>query len=82
MRAERKTYEPIWDVDKIEQYFAGRHLPITVMLNKYTVVIDVPNMIKSHIAIIRAQNGNPLYKRYYIRLKQLKRILENDSKQE
>lgn len=78
-RAARKQYEPIWDVEKIEQYFNGRELPHEIRLNNWTHIEDVHKMVDGHIAVIRANNGNLLYKRFYIRLKQLKRKLENEN---
>lgn len=85
MRAERKTYEPIWDVDGAERYFASVELPDEPLaIFPWEIIVDMQKFIEGHIGRCRAQNGNPLYIPYWHRLRHLKTILEkmkNDSKQ-
>ena len=77
MRAARQTHEPIWEVEKIKEYF-NKELPSEIVLDKSTTIINVRKFVDRHIGYIEANNGNPMYKRYYIRLKKLKQIIEGN----
>lgn len=75
MRYGELKFEPIWDIEKIEEFFKGRELPGQVWIDKCTKVTDISKFLKKHIKIIRENNGNLRYKGYYVRLVKLKKVL-------
>lgn len=81
MRIERE-FKPIWDVAGVKAFFQNRELPDQLRLDEWTVITDVPAMVQKHIEYIDRNNGNPIFRMYYIRLRQLKKlILEHEGKQ-
>jgi hypothetical protein len=64
------------EIDELEKCF--QVLPAgLVRLNQYELITDPSLFVKSHLDIVKGQNGNDRYKPYLDRLKELKRILSN-----
>lgn len=59
-----------------ELFFENIELPKIMKLNNSTEIIDVEEFIKSHLAIVKANNGNPIFRPYLDRLIELKNLLE------
>lgn len=74
---QRKNYSS-WDHDitELESFFKNSTLPEhELRLNSYSTITNVPNFIKSHLSIVKAQSGNPGYKPYFDSLIELKEKL-------
>jgi len=65
-------------VDELETFFNSAQLPSRVQLNACTVITDVPKMIDSHIATLRANPKKMSFLPYYQRLAALKNILHGN----
>jgi hypothetical protein len=64
------------DIVEIESYFASIELPThPVKLNNCTTITDVNLFIESHIATVRANNGNNNFLPYLNRLQELQQVL-------
>ena len=84
--SEKTTKEPetgkheSWDRDitELERYFSTATLPtIPVKLNPYTMLTNADIFIRSHFAIVKANNGNRTFLPYLNRLQELKQISIN-----
>ena len=64
----------IWsnEITELEQFFNTVKLPDTIKLNQSSKITDLNLFIKSHMDIVKAQNGNKRYIPYLERLQQLK----------
>lgn len=70
-----------WDKDikKLEKYFSAAEMPIhPLRLNEASWITNVSKFVKSHLDIVKANSGNKTYKPYLDRLKELKKLLENN----
>ncbi len=72
-----KSEITIEQIDELLSWFENRELPKEIYLNKWTHILDVPQMVKSHGKYIIANFGKKTYEPYHIRLVLLKKILEN-----
>ncbi|CAA7392072.1 DUF6965 family protein [Chryseobacterium fistulae] len=73
-----KKYPEIWskDISDLEIFFFNNEFPnTTVQLNSYSIISDVPKFIKSHLSVVKANNGNPTFSPYLSRLQQLRQVL-------
>lgn len=59
-----------------ELFFENIEIPKIMKLNNSTEIIDVDKFIKSHLAIVKANNGNLIFRPYLDRLIVLKNLLE------
>ena len=76
----KKEPQSLWNIEKLETFFAGIQLPAgPVKLNQCTAIIDVPGFIESSLATAKAQNGNKTYWPYFGRLQELKQVLTINS---
>lgn len=69
-----------WSVDiaDMEQFFKSVTLPeAPVRIDKCSRIINIELFIKTHLSIVKSQNGNTRYIPYLDRLIELKRILSN-----
>jgi hypothetical protein len=67
------------DIAELEHYFSSIKLPTKqVRLNQCSFITDADLFIKSHIEILRCNNGNKTHLQYLKRLIDLKQILENE----
>ncbi len=65
------------DITELEIYFATITLPTEqVKLNGYCTIINCSSFIESHLATVKANNGNRTYKTYLNRLHALKNVLK------
>lgn len=64
-----------YPVDKIEEFFSNRLLPVQIDLNAYTHIKDVKLFVSSHIAYLKTNNRNVLFFYYYKRLVELKDVI-------
>jgi hypothetical protein len=75
-----KTYEPVWDAEirELEMFFDSRkdNLPESVKTG-HSEIVNVPLFIESHLARVKAHNGNPTFQPYLDRLTGLKNLLTN-----
>jgi hypothetical protein len=74
-----------WDqqIEELDNFFNATKFPDSIQLDKCSVIVDVPLFVKSHLSILKGQNGNQRYKPYLDRLIQLMTILSpigNDEK--
>jgi hypothetical protein len=76
---DQKKFEAKWDIKAIKEYFANIELPDEIVLDDYCTIINVSKFVQRHIEYVDRNNGNPTYRRYYIRLKQLKNLLDNQA---
>jgi hypothetical protein len=75
-----KTFAPVWDAEirELEMFFDSRkdNLPASVKVRD-GVILNVPLFIESHLARVKAHNGNPTFQPYLDRLTGLKNLLTN-----
>ena len=66
-----------WDQEiTMERFFQLIKLPDEpIKLDKITTIIDLPLFIKSHLDIVKAQNGKKRYEPYLDRLKFLRSMI-------
>jgi hypothetical protein len=67
--------EKPWDqnIDELEKFFSGIELPTgPLRLDKCSQITNIELFIKSHLDIVKAQNGNKRYLPYLDRLNELK----------
>ena len=63
-----------WGVSDILTILEGKTLPETLILTSGEVITNVRHMVKTHSAIVKAQNGKTAYLPYLNRLKQIAQI--------
>jgi hypothetical protein len=75
-----QTFAPVWDAEikALEAFFDSRkdNLPESVKTG-HSVIVNVPLFIESHLARVKAHNGNPTFLPYLDRLTALKNLLTN-----
>ena len=72
-----KTKPGSWDIKELETFFESVKLPgEPIELDKCSQIADIHLFIKSHLDIVRYQNGNARYQPYLDRLNELKNILK------
>lgn len=65
------------EIAELEKFFEAVDLPTSpTKLNNCSNIIDLPLFIESHLATVKAQNGQTIYLPYLERLQTLKQILE------
>ena len=69
----------VWGVSDIINSMKGKALPDTLILTSGEVITNVRHMVKTHIAIVKAQNGKKAYLPYLKRLQELKQALTINS---
>lgn len=66
----------VQDISELEHFFTIVKLPAPlVKLNQVETIIDVSKFIKSHLAIVKANNGKRIYLPYLNRLQELKKYI-------
>ena len=78
MKKNLKNNKPAnWDaeISELEQFFDEVDLPKGTVINKWTKTTDVRKFIDLHLAVAKAQRGNPTFLPYLNRLQKLKKIL-------
>jgi len=60
-------------LDEIESFFKSKSLKKEIKLDSVTIIKNVDEFIKSHIELLRFNNGNSLYRPYLDRLIALKK---------
>lgn len=76
--AEPTTQLKNWnmELEELETYFNSSDFENKpIQLNPFTKISSVSIFIESHLAIVRANNGNKTYKPYLDRLKSLKKLV-------
>ncbi|GAB6395566.1 MAG: hypothetical protein MdMp024_1878 [Bacteroidales bacterium] len=75
-----KTFAPVWEneIKELEMFFDSRrdNLPESVK-SRAGEIVNVPLFIESHLARVKAHNGNPTFQPYLDRLIALKNLLTN-----
>jgi hypothetical protein len=74
-RKQDRTFKQDWtpDIADLESYFAAAQLPGgPVLLNECTTITDCSLFIWSHLATVKANNGNITFQPFIDRLKELK----------
>jgi hypothetical protein len=73
-----QTFTPVWEasIKELEMFFDSRrdNLPESVRVHDGEIV-NVPLFIESHLARVRAHNGNPTFKPYLDRLEEVKKTI-------
>lgn len=69
-----------WDqqIVALEQFFKEAKLPNTLSLDKCSQITDIRLFVRSHLSILRGQNGNERYLPYMDRLYLLKGRIEDE----
>jgi len=70
-----RTFKENWDKEltELETFFAVTAIPAgPVLLSESMTIIDFPRFIQTHIATIKANNGNKIFLPFLERLKELK----------
>lgn len=67
--------EPLWNVDKIEQWFKTKELPQEIRFDEITTIRNVPKMIERHLGYLKANPTKYIYSPYYGRLLKLAKLL-------
>jgi hypothetical protein len=78
LKQQKKKEITNWDkeIEEIESFFNGVVLPKeNLFLNKATKITNVTLFVSSHLTMVKANNGNEIYKSYLKRLIFLKDIL-------
>jgi len=73
--------KPSWEqeISELEKYFKGITLPTQhIKLNRCSTITSCSLFIESHIATIKANNGNRSFLPYLNRLHELKQVLMNE----
>lgn len=66
-----------WNITELKDFFENKDITQEqVKLNNCSTIIDLNKFIKSHLTIVKAQNGKQVYYPYYQRLVQLREYLE------
>ena len=65
-------------LDRLEKELKAMTFPEKVRISKCEVVTNVPQMIDSHIKILRSNPGNRLFMPYYDRLMLLRFAVDTD----
>jgi len=64
------------DIAELENYFASIELPTQpIKLNRWSTITDCSLFIESHLAIVKANNGNKTFLPYLERLQEFRRLL-------
>ena len=67
-----------WNIGELENYFAPYEIPpAPLQLDRCTTITDIGLFISSHLATIKAHNGNPGYLPYYDRLVSFRKKIES-----
>lgn len=70
------------EIDELENFFAGTVIPTKpIKLNDYSTITNCSIFIKSHLSIVKNNNGNPTFLPYLIRLHDLKRLFKDNAMQ-
>lgn len=80
-KREKKQPE-IWnkEIEELEKFFKKIKIPNTsVQLNPYSFISDIPKFIKSHLSIVKGNNGNLTFSPYLSRLQELKDIVSEET---
>lgn len=65
-----------WPIEELEEYFSSLTIPEEpIIINKAMTIINPLSFIKDHLAIIKLNNGKPIFRAHYDRLVILKEIL-------
>lgn len=74
----KKVTQPPWDIQSLEAFFVERELPAhPIKLDQCTTIIDVPKFLRSHLAVVKANNGKRTFRPYLDRIVALKRVLND-----
>lgn len=65
-------------LDNAERWFAANTIDGEVQLSVCEKIIDVPLFVNSHLCILRNQKNNELMTPYLIRLRKLRKIIQNN----
>ena len=65
-------------LDRLEKELKAMTFPDKVKISKCEVVTNAPQMIDSHIKILKANPGNRLFMPYYDRLLMLRFAVDTD----
>ena len=74
----KKTEIENWnnDISELEQYFSNTGIPPrSVKIDQCTTIENIELFVKSHLEIVKHNNGKEVFKPYLMRLKQLKTAL-------
>lgn len=63
-------------ITELENFFSSTPLPQSIRLDKGGLIIDVNLFVKTHIKIVKENNGNPIYTPYMHRLKLFKSLVD------
>jgi hypothetical protein len=64
------------EITELENFFNSYPLPEqSVRLNSFSLIVDVPKFIKSHLCIVKAKDGKEVYRPYLVRLQEFKKVL-------
>ena len=74
---EKQTEDWSSKIDELESFFKNIKLPKEeIKLNQCTTISNLNKFITSHLATVKANNGNQIYFPYLVRLQELKVILK------
>lgn len=73
--------KPTWDneIQELEKFFSSHELPKEPIRIKPFTITDIDKFIDSHLAIVKANNGNPTFQPYLKRLGDFYLLIENSS---
>ena len=80
---KRRAYFDNWNdrIKVVEEFFKQNPLKGVIKINSYTTILDAEKYINSGINYAKANNGNPTFEIYLIRIEELKKIAENEKLQ-
>lgn len=70
-----RKYSETWnkEIQALENFFSDSEIPDNpIQFNAYSNISDLRKFIKSHLSVIKANNGNPTFLPYLSRLQQLR----------
>jgi hypothetical protein len=64
------------EISELEDFFNSHPLPENpVRLNSFSLIVDIPKFIDSHLCIVRAKDGIEVYRPYLTPLQEFKEVL-------
>ncbi len=69
---------PVTDdqINILEAFFKTASLPSTLQLEPGVRIMNVPQFVQSHLEVLKANRGRPVYDTYYNRLLQARKLME------
>lgn len=78
LKEPQRSQDWTTEINEIETFFVSLTLHGPIVLSQCVNVIDIPRFITSHLATLKANNGNKTFQPHRERLNELKNLFENN----